>query len=165
VVPVSDADEEYEWFFRSEFPAVLRTVFLILHDRGRSEDVTQEAFIQLLVHWRKVSRYERPEAWVRRVAIRQAIRALRRERVRALLEREAANGAGPDVPDLDLARAVQLLPVMQRSAIVLFYFEDRPVTEIAFILGISEGTVKVHLHRARRRLAELLGEEVDENAR
>jgi DNA-directed RNA polymerase specialized sigma24 family protein len=77
VVPVSDADEAYEWFFRSEFPAVLRMVFLILHDRGRSEDVTQEAFIQLLVHWRKVSRYERPEAWVRRVAIRQAIRAPR----------------------------------------------------------------------------------------
>ena len=165
VVPVSDADEAYEWFFRAEFPAVLRTVFLILHDRGRSEDVTQEAFIQLLVHWRKVSRYERPEAWVRRVAIRQAIRALRRERVRALLERETAADAGPDVPDVDLARAVQRLPVMQRSAVVLFYFEDRPVTEIAFILGISEGTVKVHLHRARRRLAELLGEEVDENAR
>jgi Sigma-70 region 2 len=87
VVQVSDADLQYEWFFRAAFPVVLRTVSLILHDRGRSEDVTQEAFIQLLVHWRKVSRYERPEAWVRRVAIRQATRALGRERIWALLER------------------------------------------------------------------------------
>ena len=62
---MNEADLEYAWFFRAEFPGVLRTVFLILHDRGRSEDVTQEAFIQLLTHWRKVSRYERPEAWVR----------------------------------------------------------------------------------------------------
>jgi RNA polymerase sigma-70 factor (ECF subfamily) len=165
VVPVRDADVEYAWFFRAEFPGVLRTVFLILHDRGRSEDVTQEAFIELLVHWRKVSRYERPEAWVRRVAVRKAVRALRRERMRALVEREAAADVGPDVPDVDLARAVQQLPVMQRSAVVLFYFEDRPVAETAFILGISDGAVKVHLHRARRRLAELLGEEVGENAR
>jgi RNA polymerase sigma-70 factor (ECF subfamily) len=165
VVRVRDADLQYEWFFRAEFPVVLQTVSLILHDRGRSEDVTQEAFIQLLVHWRKVSRYERPEAWVRRVAIRQAIRVLRREKVRALLEREVAPDVGPEVPDVDLARAIRRLPVMQRSAIVLFYFEDRPVAEIAFILGVSEGAVKVHLHRARKRLAELLGEEVGENAR
>jgi RNA polymerase sigma-70 factor (sigma-E family) len=161
---VSEADLEYAWFFRAEFPAVLRTVFLILHDRGRSEDVTQEAFIQLFTHWRKVSRYERPDAWVRRVAIRQAIRALRRDRIRALREREAAADPVPGVPDVDLARAIRQLPVMQRTAIVLFYFEDRPVSEIAGILGISGGAVKVHLHRARRRLAELLGEEVGENA-
>ena len=165
LVPVGDAEPEYVWFFRAEFPGVLRTVFLILHDRGRSEDVTQEAFIELFVHWRKVSRYERPEAWVRRVAVRKAVRALRRERMRAVLEREAFPEPGVDVPDVDLARGVRKLPVMQRSAVVLFYFEDRPVSEIAFILGISEGAVKVHLHRARRRLAELLGEEVDENAR
>lgn len=162
---MNDADADYAWFFRAEFPAVLRTVFLVLHDRGRAEDVTQEAFIQLLVHWRKVSRYERPDAWVRRVAIREAVRALRRERMRTLLEREAVAEAGPDVPDVDLDAAVRHLPVMQRSAIVLFYFEDRPISEIAFILGISDGAVKVHLHRARKRLAELLGEEVDENAR
>jgi RNA polymerase sigma-70 factor (sigma-E family) len=161
---VSEADLEYAWFFRAEFPAVLRTVFLILHDRGRSEDVTQEAFIQLFTHWRKVSRYERPDAWVRRVAIRLAIRALRRDRIRALQEREAAADPGQGVPDVDLARAIRQLPVMQRTAIVLFYFEDRPVSEIAGILGISGGAVKVHLHRARRRLAELLGEEVGENA-
>jgi RNA polymerase sigma-70 factor (ECF subfamily) len=46
----------------------------------------------------------------------------------------------------------------------LFYFEDRPVSEIAFMLGISDGAVKVHLHRARKRLSELLGEEVGESA-
>ena len=161
---LSDADLEFAWFFRAEFPAVARAVFLILEDRGRSEEVAQDAFIQLLVHWRKVSRYDRPDAWVRRVAIRQAVRVLKRDRMRAVVEREAA--AGPDVlvPDVDLASAMRQLPPMQRASVVLFYFEDRPVLEIAQILGVSDGSVKVHLHRARRRLAELLGEEVDEVA-
>src|SRR6266536_1356331 len=81
-----DSDAEYEYLFREEFPAVMRSVFLICHDANRSQDITQDAFVQLLRHWKKVSRYDRPGAWVRRVAIRLAVDAGRRERVRALLE-------------------------------------------------------------------------------
>jgi RNA polymerase sigma-70 factor (ECF subfamily) len=158
---MSKRELEYAWMFRAEFPAVVRTVFLIVHDRGTAEDIAQEAFIQLLRHWRKVSAYERPEAWVRRVAIRLAARHLRRRRPTSPI------GAGDDIgvearsTDLDLLDAVGRLPVMQRAAVVLFYFEDRPVAEIEEILGVSAGTVKQHLHRARTRLGELLGEEVD----
>ena len=162
---MSELDDGYSWFFQAEFPAVLRTVFLILHDRGRAEDIAQEAFIQLLGRWKKVSRYERPDAWVRRVAIRLAVRAMKRERIREVLERSEAPDAIDDVPDLDVAHAIAGLSPMQRTAVVLFYFEDRPIAEIAHILEISDGTVKVHLHRARERLAGLLGEEVDEDAR
>ena len=127
--------------------------------------LTQEAFIQLLSHWRKVSRYERPEAWVRRVAIRLAVRTLKRERVRAVLERETPRDDAPRPPDVDLADALRQLPLKQRTCVLLFYFEDRPISDIVDILGISEGAVKVHLHRARQRLAQLLGEEVGEDAR
>jgi RNA polymerase sigma-70 factor (ECF subfamily) len=162
---VADVDLEYAWFFRTEFSTVLRTAFLILNDRGRAEDITQEAFIQLLSHWKKVSRYERPDAWVRRVAVRLAVRALKRDRLRAVLEQHETEDRDLDVPDVDLARAVQQLPAMQRSVLVLFYFEDRPIAEIVDLLGVSGGTVKVHLHRARQRLAAILGEKVDEDAR
>ena len=163
---MSKAELEYAWLFRAEYPLVLRTVFLIVHDRGRAEDVTQEAFIKLLTHWRRVSRYERPDAWVRRVAIRMALRQSSRERMRPDLERDAAPPAAIEqLPDVDLARAVANLPPMQRASVVLFYFEDRPVAEIVDILGIAEATVRVHLHRARSRLAELLGEEVGDDVR
>ena len=67
--------------------------------------------------------------------------------------------------DVDLLRAMRELPVTQQVAVVLFYFEDRPIAEIVHILGIGEGSVKVHLHRARERLAGVLGEEVGEDAR
>jgi DNA-directed RNA polymerase specialized sigma24 family protein len=155
-----DANDEFSWFFRDEFPAVVKTTFLILHDRERAREISQEAFIELLTRWKTVSRYERPDAWVRRVAIRMAVRALRRERLRLLLEREVAPLPLPAPVDVDLIEAVRTLPPAQRAAVVLFYFEDRPVSEIASIMGCSQVTAKVHLHRARRRLAERLSEEV-----
>jgi RNA polymerase sigma-70 factor (ECF subfamily) len=65
----------------------------------------------------------------------------------------------PAPPDLDVADAVNRLPRGQRVAIVLHYYEDRPVAEIARILGCTESTARVHLHKGRKRLAELLREE------
>ena len=61
--------------------------------------------------------------------------------------------------DLDLARAIRALSPRQRAAVALYYFEDRPLTEIAMLLGCSHSTAKVHLFKARRRLATLLGED------
>lgn len=52
---------------------------------------------------------------------------------------------------------VRKLPARQAQAIALFYLEDRPVNEIAEILGCKESTARVHLMRARRKLARLLG--------
>jgi RNA polymerase sigma factor (sigma-70 family) len=160
---VRDAEAEYSWFYRGEYPNVVRTVFLIVHDRPRAEDVTQDAFVQLYAHWNKVSRYERPEAWVRRVAIRMAIRHIKRERMRSVLERETDPPTIPSTGDVDLMRAMRELPATQRVAVVLFYFEDRPIAEIEHIRGMSQGAVKMALTRARHRLAELLGEEVVED--
>jgi RNA polymerase sigma-70 factor (ECF subfamily) len=155
------SDEEgFSWFYRAEFPAVVRTVFLILHDRGRAEDIAQESFIQLLSRWKKVSAYERPDAWVRRVAIRLAIRTVRRDRLRSRLEDGIEPPDAPGPLDVDVTRAIRTLSPAQRAAVVLFYFEDRPVAQVADILNCSEATAKVHLHRARKRLGQLLGEEV-----
>jgi RNA polymerase sigma-70 factor (ECF subfamily) len=140
---------------------VSRTVYLIVRDRCLAEDITQEALYRMLRHWRTVSRYDAPETWVRRVAIRIAVREVQRRAARPRKERLAQREMrDDDLPDPDLARAVAELSPMQRAAVILYYWEDRPVIEIARILAVSESTVKQHLHRARHRLAELLGEEV-----
>jgi len=150
---------EYTAFFRLEFAPVLRTVELMLRDHGRAEEIAQDAFLQLLVRWPKISKYERPDAWVRRVAIRLTRRALRRERLWQLV-RGGLLPQGPDRPSrYDLDSAIRQLPGSQRAAIVLHYYEDRPTAEVASILGCSESTARVHLHHARKRLALLLGED------
>jgi len=159
---MTDADVEFAWLFRTEYEAVVRTVYLILHDRERARDVTQDAFTELLTRWGKISRYERPETWVRRVAIRMAVRLVNRERHRPWVERELDTTTLPQPADVDLLRAIEQLPPTHRAAIVLFYFEDQPVAEVADVLGLSPGATKVTLHRARRKLALLLGEEAAE---
>ena len=158
---VAHVEAEYSQFFRHEFSRVTRTVLFIVHDQQRAEDIAQDAFLQLFRHWAKVSDYERPDAWVRRIAIRLAMRQVRRDRLWALVKGDVRQPL-PAVPrDLDVLDAVRRLPGMQRAAVTLFYYEDRSVAEIADLLGCAEPTARVHLHRARRRLAELLGEEDD----
>lgn len=157
---MEDEEAEFTAFFRVEFPRVVRTVSLLVGDRAVAEEIAQEAFVSLYDHWRKVSRYERPEAWVRRVAIRMAGRVSRRERMRQALERRfptAETAPSATERDGDVYAAVRLLPLKQRTAVVLFYFEDRPVAEVADLLECSQATARVHLHKARRRLAEALG--------
>jgi RNA polymerase sigma-70 factor, ECF subfamily len=149
--------------YAAEFTAVSRTVFLILHDRQRAEDITQDAFIQLYSHWGRVSRYDRPGAWVRRVAIRLAVRHQNRERIRAVIERTAEPPAVPQPADVDLLRSLRQLPPAHRAALVLHYYEDWPVAEVASVLGWTVPATKVKLLRARRRLGKLLHEEVAED--
>ena len=163
----TDERRDYEQVFRASFASIMRTVFLIVHDQGAAEEVTQDAFVKLLAKWGSVAAYDRPEAWVRKVAVRMAVRHVGREARRRIKEATAQSvpQAAAAIPDHDVASAVQQLAPMQRAVVVLHYFEDRPVLEIARTLQVSESTVKQHLFRARARLAQTLGEEVGSDAR
>jgi RNA polymerase sigma-70 factor (ECF subfamily) len=98
-----------------------------------------------------------------------AVREDHRSRVRPVKERRAYDaGLGSSYPapephDPALMVALAQLSARQRSVVVLFYLEDRPMDEVADLVGCSVATGWVHLHRARHRLAELLGEEVSDD--
>jgi RNA polymerase sigma factor (sigma-70 family) len=156
---VLTAEEGFSWFFRGEYAGVLRLTTLVVQDRGMAEDVTQDAFAQLYKHWTRVSRYDRPDAWVRKVAVRLAVKAARKSGLQTIMTPEE-RPVLDTYSDPDLIKAVAQLSAGQRAAIVLFYLEDRPVEEVASIMELSPATVKVQLHRGRKRLAQLLGEEV-----
>jgi RNA polymerase sigma factor (sigma-70 family) len=160
---VDGIEADYTAFFRAEFPAVLRTLTLIMRDPARAEELSQDAFVQLLRHWPKVAGYDQPHAWVRRVAIRLAMRAVRRRRLISIVRLDMLSvAAAPAASRIDLSDAIGRLSGAQRAAIVLHYFEDRPVADVAAMLGCAEATARVHLHRGRNRLRELIGEGRDE---
>jgi RNA polymerase sigma factor (sigma-70 family) len=155
-------EEEFERVFRSAYRAVLRTATLVLQDRGRAEEVTQDAFLRLYERWGGAMAIERPEAWVRRVALRDAIRRAKRERVVPVMVLVDTPTAGDRLPDVDLIRAVGTLPPKQRAAVALHYLEDMPVDQVAELMDVASATVRQHLFRARSHLAERLGETVEE---
>ena len=158
------AAEEFQWLFTREYAAVVWSANVVLHDYARAEEVAQEAFVKLLDNWAKVSRYDRPGAWVRRVAIHLATKAARKESRLVSMDRAwpVIEDAAP--VDVDLMAAIRQLPPRQRAVIALYYIEDMAAAEVAEVVGCAVATVSVHLHRARARLAELLTEEVDSNA-
>jgi RNA polymerase sigma-70 factor, ECF subfamily len=162
----SEASVEFDWWFRATYSSLERTVFLVIGDRARAEEVAQDAYLKMFQRWSAVRGYERPDAWVRRVAIRMAIKQAKRDRRRTDLERLAVDRDEPaSLPDPDLAACVARLSPMQRAVVVLYYWEDNSVFDIARALEVSESTVKQHLFRARARLADALGEEVTDDVR
>ena len=159
---VERTDAGFSEFFLREFQPVVRTAYLVLHDQQAAEDVAQDAFGQLYRNWARVSGYDKPQAWVRRIAIRMAVRTARREETRRALTRGESLHPPQAEGDLDLAAALRSLPAQQRAAVALHYYEDRSAEDVGALLGCSASTVRTHLARARARLAELLSdEEVD----
>jgi RNA polymerase sigma-70 factor, ECF subfamily len=112
--------------------------------------------------WAKVSVYDAPGAFVRRVVTNISISFSRRLAVEAraltrLAARPSAWAAPLPPADADFWRSVRSLPRRQAQVLALRYLEDRSDPEIAHILGCSEATVRVHLHNGRSTLAVRLG--------
>ncbi len=141
-----DAEFEHLW------SRAYGVAYVVLGDRGESEDVAQETLARALVRWKKVSAYAEP--WVVRVAGNLAIdRVRRRRRTRGL--------PSPDLPALDaqrvdLQRALLALSRKQREVVVLRYLVDLPEAEVAETLGCSVGTVKTHASRGLAALRKSL---------
>lgn len=128
----------------------------ITGDLSEAEECVAEAFARAVTRWDRLSKYDDPEAWVRRVAVnisRSRWRAARR----ALMPRSTAAQARPLSEDhVALMAALQKLPKEQREAVVLHHLVDLSVQEVAIHQRVAVGTVKARLSRGRRALAELL---------
>jgi RNA polymerase sigma-70 factor (ECF subfamily) len=152
----------FEAFYAAAYRRVVGQVFALLGDLQEAEDVTQDAFAKASLHWKRIAGYDQPEAWVRRVAFNQAYNSTRR--ARRWLAVVARHGPPPNVPAatadrVDLHRALRRLPQRHREVLVLHYVAELPLDGVARQLRLPLGTVKSRLNRARRALAEQLGDE------
>ena len=160
MVQAPDLTTAFERFYSEELPRLVPMLHAYTGDRGRAEDLAQEALSRAHREWATVSTYQRPGAWVRRVALNLASNAARRSQreQRALRRLRSVQIVELPAQDLRLWSLVRELPEQQRAAVVLHYVEDRSVAEVADVLEISDGTVKTHLSRARAALAARLSE-------
>lgn len=151
----------FEVFYRTELAGVTGLALVLSGSRSGAEELAQEAFLAAYTRWDSIAEYDDPAAWVRRVVTNAAISRFRRLRaeMRAMVRLGRADFVLPEGdPDADrLWAEVRALPSRQAQVIALHYLDDRAVTEIAHILGVSEPTVKTHLQRGRKALAQRLG--------
>jgi RNA polymerase sigma-70 factor, ECF subfamily len=161
--PDDGEGHDFERLYRTAGPGLWRALYAFTGGRRDvASDAMDEAFARALEHGDSI---RTPVPWLYRTAFRLALEELRRER---RSPREV--GTGPeshDEPDPGLdgvMTAMRNLSANQRAAMFLHYVADLSVREVAERLGMSPATVKVHLHRGRRRLRELLGTEEAEEA-
>ena len=138
---------------------VHRMVLGMLRDTGRAEDVTQDVFVKL---WRALPLYDGRAAigtWLYTITRNTCLSALRAQGYRRpIVLTEAVEPSAPSTTPLALSveQCLSRLPDIQRQAITLFYLQERSVADVAAMLDLPEGTVKSHLHRARRALGEMM---------
>jgi RNA polymerase sigma-70 factor (ECF subfamily) len=161
-------EETIREFLSSDYRGLVANLTLLTDGRDEAEDVVQEALVRAWIQSDRGRPIETLRAWVGVVAVNLARSRLRRIRVerraKAVLfprrsEIEPADTAapGPDVA-IDLRRVVRQLPRRQREVVILHYYLDLGVDELARALGISQGTAKKALHRARETIGRTLEE-------
>jgi RNA polymerase sigma factor (sigma-70 family) len=161
----------YEELARRHYDDVYRMSYALLRDPDQAADATQECFVTA---YRGLRRFDgrRPFApWLRGIAVRCAMSVGRRHR-------RAARPTPPEAPNPDQAaphaaaatrelqaavrEAVSRLPQKQRMAVTLFALEGASVHDVATTMGCAVGTVKAHLHKARRNLRKALSHRLGE---
>ena len=158
---MSASTKEIERVYRERYVGFRNALATVTGSRESARDAVQEGFARALRE-RKSFRGEGPlEAWIFRIALRTALESRRNGREVAL--EDAVDPSLPAAEDTDpeLAEALRALPPRRRLVVFLRYFADLSYSDIAYVCGISEGTVAAALAQARASLLEQLdGEEV-----
>jgi RNA polymerase sigma-70 factor, ECF subfamily len=139
---------------------VFRLVFSIVGNAARAEEVTQDTFLKIWVALRSYDGRAALSTWIYSIARNTSLSHLRAEKYRAtqplddMIQPATAKKHIAEL--LDLERLLRRLPEEQLEAVRLFYLQERSIEEVAAMMEIPSGTVKSHLHRARRELAKMM---------
>src|SRR5262245_43615149 len=156
-VPAIDPTTSVEILYRQDGDRLWRAIYAFGGDAELASDAVAEAFAQLL---RRGSAVRDPGAWAWRAAFQIARGDLKARRAGAEIGSATATGSQLDrYADPDLMAALRRLPDGQRAAVVLFYYADLPISQIAVRLGSNSVSVRANLSRGRRRLRQLLGDD------
>ena len=165
-----EAERDYGDYVVARSPALCRFAYLLCGDWHRAEDAVQNALTKLYLRWGRLRDGRTVDAYVRRVLINSVIdeRRLARFRREALSARLPEPPGGPDPADrvdqrLAVFDALARVPPRQRAVLVLRYWEDQSIEQVAELLGCSPGTVKSQAARGLQTLRELLDVDVSTN--
>ncbi len=139
--------------------ALKRHAFLLCSNEAQADDLVQEALVRAFTRPLRAPRLVAAEAYVRTIMVNLFIDGARRNsrwrRLAPLLRpADVAPDPADEVSDRDaMLTALRSLSPRQRACVVLRYYEDLPVAQVAAVLGVGEGTVKRYLSEAMSQVA------------
>lgn len=155
-------DEDFTEFVHAAWPGLYRTAYLMLGEHQLAEDLVQTALAKTYASWRKVKEPAAAPAYARVVLANSAASWFRRRGWRNERPTETLPETGAETDATDRPAVVEALATLaprQRAVVVLRYYDDLSVREVARTLGIAEGTVKSQTSDALARLRAVLGED------
>jgi len=170
--------EDYGYFLERYGPEVMRLVSRLVPRQEDAEELVQDAFVRAYDRLETFGGRSSFSTWICRIAYTSTVSWLRRRRVKylsiddlpTLTSSDSSHRAGAQqlsdaVVDEalddetridDLRRAIARLKPDEQTLVTLFYYDERPLADIAFILDIDTGTIATRLHRLRRKLYLLM---------
>ena len=136
-------EEKLAQWIRDYQAALLRSCYLYLQDRGLAEDAVQETYLKAYQHWADFRAESSEKTWLFRIAINTC--------------RDMRRSAWFRHRDRRLTLLVANLPRKLKEVVLLYYYQDFSVTEIAQALSISQSSVSGRLKRAREALRRGMG--------
>ena len=161
---LSGKTEHYEYFLDCYGQQVFVLVDRIVSCQEEAEELTQDVFIKAFQQLSSFKAESSFSTWIYRIATNTALSAIRKRKnevirlddsVFANLSDTQVDAALEDESEEQMERlqqAMNQLEADERALITLYYLEEKPLAEVAFILGMSEANVKVKLHRIRKKL-------------
>lgn len=161
---MSPAQRQFEAFYEAEKDRCLRALTASTGDRALAEDLVAEAFARAWSRWPHVQGQPNPAAYVMRTAYNLNVSWWRRHRRERPLSEAVEVTHLDDVGSVDSVGLLADLPERQRQVLALRIFLDLDTRATAHALGIAEGTVTAHLHRATTSLrSQLAADTLDRN--
>jgi RNA polymerase sigma-70 factor (sigma-E family) len=155
-VPEKTIDQSLELaaFCQSEYPKLAGMLALYCGDRDLAQDLAQDTIVRVVQNWKRVSKMSAPSIWSRRVAINAANSWFRRVAAKRRATQHIEGRSPSNYHDPDNASAVAVrtaianLPTRQRTVVVLRFYADLPVAEVAQVMGCEQGTVRALTNQA-----------------
>ncbi|HEX6351396.1 SigE family RNA polymerase sigma factor [Actinophytocola sp.] len=156
-----DRDRDYVDYVTARTPWLRQVAFLLTHDWHRADDVVQTAITQLYRHWRRASQVENLDGYARTVLVRSFLSERRRWGSRVRLTADP-----PEYPArvedhagrIAVRAALAEVPPRQRATLVLRFYCDLTVEQVAEVLRCSQGTVKSQTARGLDALRRVLAD-------
>lgn len=153
--------DAFNLLYKEYSPKALRTAYLIVGNKNIAEDIVQEAFYECYRSIKKLRKPEIFQAWFNKLLVRICWRMAAKERrlvCDSLDESHDENSAYRSAADpfdnseinAAVREAINKLDTQLRTTVILFYFNDMSIKEIAKVLNCMQGTVKSRLHNARK---------------
>ena len=160
--------EEYAWFVNTYSQEVLGFTMRLMPNAEDAREVAQDAFVKA---FRSLASFEFRSSfctWVCRIAYHESMNQLRRQQphyvdmteIPTVVDEELSTGREERITLME--EAIDDLPPDERMLLHLYYYEDRPLKEIAYIMDAESNVLATRLHRIRKKLLQMIKQKENE---